>query len=135
MSAYWDSSVLLNAIVSKTVANRMAAGDVTRSHAFCEVLSLLTGRGIPTKTGRIVFSNSDAVRTIEKLARKLTLRDLTMTETLAALTDAKRLGVQGGRVHDLMHARSAVLSGVERLLTRNAADFVGLTGIIPVEAP
>ena len=135
MSTYWDSSALLNVIVSQAVARRLAPGDVTRSHAFCEVFSLLTGRGIPTRHGRRTLSNDDAARVIEKLAQKLTIRDLTWSETLAALRDAKSLGVQGGRVHDLMHARSAVLAGVERLLTRNVTDFSGLTGSIPVEAP
>jgi hypothetical protein len=135
MSSYWDSSALLNAIVSQSVAGRIAPGDVTRSHAFCEIFAVLTGRGLPTKRGRMAMSNSDAARVIEKLGEKLTLRDLTWRETLTALRDASSLGVQGGRVHDLMHARSAVLSKVERVLTRNVADFSGLTGAIPVEMP
>jgi hypothetical protein len=135
MSAYWDSSALLNALVSETVANRMEPGDVTRSHAFCEAFSRLTGRGLPTKSGRVIFSNSDAARMVEQLARKLRLRDLTGPETLIALRDARSLGVQGARVHDLMHARSAVLAGVEKVLTRNVSDFSGLTGRIPVERP
>ncbi len=135
MSAYWDSSALLNAIVSQAVAARLGPGDVTRSHGFCEVYSLLTGRGIPTKDGRIGFTPADAARIIEKLANKLTIRDLNRPETLDALRDARRLGVQGARVHDLMHARSAVLAGVDRIFTRNIADFQGLTGNLPVEAP
>jgi hypothetical protein len=135
MSAYWDSSALLNAIVSQTVANRIAPGDVARTHGFCEVFSLLTGRGIPTRTGRVVMSATDAARVIEKLAQKLILRDLSLPETMAAFRDARRLGVQGARVHDLMHARSAVLAGVDRIFTRNVSDFAGLSGPIPVEAP
>ncbi len=135
MSSYWDSSALLNAVVSHTVAARIAPGDVTRSHAFCEIFAVLTGRGIPTKSGRVAMSNSDATRVIEKLGEKLTRRDLTWREVVTALRDARSLGVQGGRVHDLMHARSAVLAKVERVLTRNVADFSGLTGAIPVETP
>jgi hypothetical protein len=54
---------------------------------------------------------------------------------LTALRDAKILGVQGARIHDLMHARSAVLAGADKVLTRNVADFSGLTGQIPVESP
>jgi hypothetical protein len=135
MSAYWDSSALLNAIVSQTVAARMEPGDVARSHGFSEVFSLLTGRGIPTRTGRVVMTNSDAAEVIAKLAQKLIVRDLTWTETLAALRDAKKLGVQGARVHDLLHARCAVLESVDRILTRNVADFKGLSGEIPVELP
>ena len=135
VTTYWDSSALLNAIVSETVAAKMLSGDVTRSHAFCEVFSLLTGRGLPTKTGRVIFSNGDAAMIIGSLARKLVLRDLTWSETLAVLRDARKLGVKGARIHDLMHARSAVLSGVDRLLTRNAADFFGLTNEVPIEAP
>jgi hypothetical protein len=135
MSTYWDSSALLNAIVSPSVAARMSSGDISRSHAFCEVFSLLTGRGIPTKGGRITFSNSDAAKMIDLMAKKLDLRDLTSSETLTALRDAKVLGVQGARIHDLMHARSAVLAGADKVLTRNVADFSGLTGQIPVESP
>lgn len=135
MSAYWDSSALLNAVVSQSVASRIAPGDISRSHAFCEIFSVLTGRGLPSKSGRVVFSNSDASRIIEQLADKLILRDLTGPETLSALRDAKRLGVQGARVHDLIHARSAALAGADRVLTRNLADFSGLTGQIPVETP
>jgi hypothetical protein len=135
MSTYWDSSALLNAIVSQTVADRMEPGDVTRSHAFCEVFSRLTGRGLPTKNGRVILSNEDSAKIIDQLARKLTLRDLTGPETLLALRDSKSLGVQGARVHDLMHARSAVLAGVDKVLTRNVGDFSGLTGQIPVEEP
>jgi hypothetical protein len=135
MSTYWDSSALLNAVVSKTVAGRIQGGDVTRSHAFCEVFSQLTGRGLPTKRGRVVLGSQDAARVIEQLARKLTLRDLTGPETLAALREARQLGVQGARVHDLMHARSAVLAGVNLILTRNVADFEGLAGQIPIRHP
>jgi hypothetical protein len=135
MSVYWDSSALLNAVVSQEVAARMPPGDVSRSHSFCEIFSLLTGRGIPTKTGRVTFSNSDATKIIDQLARKLSLRDLTAAETLTALRDAKALGVQGARIHDLMHARSAVLAGTHKVLTRNVSDFSGLTGTIPVERP
>jgi len=135
MSIYWDSSALLNAIVSQSVAERIAPGDVSRSHAFCEVFSILTGRGLPAKDGRVVFSNGDAARIIEQLAQKLILRDLTGPETLSALSDAKSLGVQGARIHDLMHARSAVLAAVDKVLTRNIGDFSGLTGQIPVEKP
>ncbi len=135
MSSYWDSSALLNAVVSQAVAGRIAPGDVTRSHAFCEVFSILTGRGLPTRSGRVKFSNDDAARIIGQLALKLSLRDLTWPETLLALRDAKNLGVQGARVHDLMHARTAVLAGVEKVLTRNVGDFSGLTDHIPVEAP
>jgi hypothetical protein len=135
MSAYWDSSALLNAVVSQSVAARMAPGDISRSHAFCEVFSHLTGRGLPTKSGRITFSNSDAIKIIDQLARKLSVRDLTGPETLAALREAKALGVQGARIHDLMHARSAVLAGANQVLTRNVADFAGLTGPIPIERP
>jgi hypothetical protein len=135
MSTYWDSSALLNAMVSQAVAGRIQRGDVTRSHAFCEVFSHLTGRGLPTRSGRVIFSNADAARMIEQLAQKLSVRDLTGSETVAALRDAKSLGVQGARIHDLMHARSAVLAGVDLVLTRNAGDFSGLTGKIPIEQP
>lgn len=135
MGTYWDSSALLNAIVSPSIAGRIAPGDFARSHGFCEVFSILTGRGIPTRSGRVVMTNADAAIVIERLGRKITLRDLDWPETLTALKDAEKLGVQGARVHDLMHARSAVLAGAQKILTRNIRDFTGLAGSIPIEAP
>ncbi|MEI7730068.1 MAG: hypothetical protein WCO56_10880 [Verrucomicrobiota bacterium] len=81
------------------------------------------------------MSNADAAQLIKHLAKKFTLRELTGEETLSALEDSTKLGVQGGRVHDLMHARSAVLAGVDKIFTRNIADFVGLPGAIPLERP
>ena len=136
MSAYWDSSALLNAVVSQDVAARLASGDVSRTHAFCEVFSVLTGRaGYPPKPDAVKFNNNDAAEIIDQLPRTLSVRDLTTLETLTALRDARVLGVQGARIHNLMHARSAVLAGVDKVLTRNIADFSGLTGQIPVESP
>jgi hypothetical protein len=46
--------------------------------------------------------------------------DLTPEETLATLNDASALGVEGARIHDLMHARAAKLAGANLILTRDS---------------
>lgn len=123
MKTFWDSSALLNALVSKPVTERLVTGDhVTRSHAYVEVFHTLTGRGLPVKGGgRVRVSAADAAKMVRSLSAKLVTRDLTTDETLAALDDASRLGVQGGRVHDLMHARAAKLVGAGLILTRDTS--------------
>jgi hypothetical protein len=137
MKTYWDSSALLNALVSAAVAKAFEQGEhVSRSHAYAETFSHLTGKGIPLKhQDRIRFAPDDAARMIRGLHAKLTVRDLDCAETVQAISDAAKLGVQGARIHDLLHARSAVLSKADQVWTRNISGFANLTGTIPVSWP
>lgn len=121
MKAYWDSSALLNALVSKPVFDRLQGGEhITRSHGYIEVFSHLSGRGLPMKDGtRQRTTPEDAARMIVSLAKHFSTRDLTSGETLDVVSAASKRGVQGARIHDLLHARAAALSGAEVLLTRD----------------
>ena len=121
MKTYWDSSALLNALASKEVYDRLDSGEnVTRSHGYVEVFSHLTGRGLPKRDGsRRIVAPADAAIMIESLSKRLSLRDLTFDETLSAMKAAKKAGVQGARIHDLLHATSARLSGADLILTRD----------------
>lgn len=121
MRVYWDSSALLNALCAQPVVDRLDKGEhVTRSHGYVEAFSHLTGRGLPMKDGtRLKVTPADAAKMLRALAQKLTVRDLSAEETLAALDDAQKRGVQGPHVHDLIHARAAKLAGARLALTRD----------------
>ena len=136
MKIYWDSSALLNAIASKKVFDRFDPDQhTTRSHAFVEGFSHLTGRGLPMRDGtRQKITPSDGFAVIAALARRLSFRDLSPAETLQILELAQRRGVQGARIHDLLHARAAALSGSEKILTRDLT-FASLGESIPTEWP
>ena len=77
---------------------------------------------------------ADAAKMVSSLARKLSVRDLTSEETLAAIDLADKRGVQGARIHDLLHARAATLAGADLILTRDKG-FGSLGQNIPVEWP
>jgi predicted nucleic acid-binding protein len=124
MKRYWDASGLVEALHDESLRLKVTKGSaVTRSHSFSEVFSTLTG-------GRLGFryAPDDAAGIISSLAKDLEVVDLSLEESLAALSQAGRVGVRGGRVHDFLHAEAARKAGVERLVTLNTSDFVGLLG-------
>lgn len=124
MRRYWDASGLVEALHDETVRLKITKESaVTRSHSFSEVFSTLTG-------GRLGFryAPDDAAEMISSLAKDLEVVDMSLEESLAALSQAGRVGVRGGRVHDFLHAEAARKAGVERLVTLNTSDFVGLLG-------
>ncbi len=136
MKIYWDSSALFNALASKTVFDRFDSDEhITRSHGFAEVFSHLTGRGLPMKDGtRQKVSPADAAKMLSTLAKRLSLRDLSGAETLAAIEMADKRGIQGARIHDLLHARAACLGGAQKVLTRDGG-FSSLGEAINTEWP
>jgi len=77
---------------------------------------------------------ADAAKMLSTLAKRLSLRDLSGAETLAAIEMADKRGIQGARIHDLLHARAAVLAGAEKILTRDGA-FRSLGESINTEWP
>ena len=122
MRRYWDASGLVEALHDESVRLKITRESaVTRSHSFSEVFSTLTG-------GRLGFryAPDDAAGIISSLAKDLEVVDLSLEESLAALSQAGRVGVRGGRVHDFLHAQAARRAGVQKLVTLNRADFVGL---------
>lgn len=122
MRRYWDTSGLVEALHDESFRLKITRESaVTRSHSFSEVFSTLTG-------GRLGFryAPDDAAEIISSLAKDLEVVDLSLEESLAALSQAGRLGVRGGRVHDFLHAQAARKAGVQKLVTLNRNDFVGL---------
>ena len=119
MKAYWDSSALVEALRNPKSRQALARqGGWTRTHSLCEVFSTLTG-------GRLGLRSSaeDALRLVEDLAQDLEFVELDAAQTFRALGKAKRLGVRGGLVHDLLHAEAALLAGAKKIVTLNIEDF------------
>jgi len=124
MKTYWDSSALVAAVETTALQLRLRAErGVTRPHALAEVFSTITGN--PKNR-----ADSDiAAEIVQQLAGSLDFVDLTADEMLVALKTARKLGVRGGRVHDLFHAVAAKKSGAKKIVTLDKNDFVGLTEI------
>jgi hypothetical protein len=136
MRDYWDSSAVLNALAARSVADRLDDGEhFTRSHAFVEVFSHLSGKGLPLRGGgRQRVTAEDAARMVASLAARMVVRDLSLAETVLALKDAQRFGVQGARIHDFIHARAARLCGADRILTRDLG-FAAISDGLPSKWP
>jgi len=75
----------------------------------------------------IRLDGDTAAQTVENLARDLDFVDLNAPEVLAALKQARRRGVRGGRVHDFLHAVAAEKSKAAHLLTADKSDFASLS--------
>ena len=121
MKAYWDSSALIEAVKDSALRARLhQEKGVTRTHTLSEVFSTLTGNPA------LRFDADYAAQVTEQLAGDLEFTDLSAIEVIAALKKARRKGVRGAHVHDLLHAAAADKAGVQELLTLDQNDFDGL---------
>jgi predicted nucleic acid-binding protein len=122
MKIYWDSSALVEAVLDQKLRERLAGdSSVTRVHALSEVFGTLTGGRLGVK-----FDANEAAEVMDELAADLEFVELTAKEILAALHDAEKKGVRGGRVHDYLHAFAAQKARASLLLTSDKFDFSGL---------
>lgn len=122
MKAYWDSSALVQATIDPVLRTKLCnEKGFTRTHALSEAFAALTGNP------KIRFDSDYAAQTVELLTEDLEFTDLSASEVVSALKKAKRKGVRGGHVHDLLHAAAADKSGAKELLTLDINDFQGLT--------
>jgi hypothetical protein len=127
MKVYWDSSALVEACLDESTRAAVTKTEgVTRSHAFAEVFSTLTG-------GRLGFrcQADDAAAICRELAKDLEVVDLSLEDTLTALEQARRLGVRGGLVHDFLHTVAAQKAMAKKIYTLNLDDFRALR--VPIE--
>ncbi len=125
MSAYWDSSAVIEACASILLRARLRRErGVTRTHTLAEVFSTLTG-------GNLAFrlDADGAARTVANLAVDLDFYDLAAEDILQALKEARKRGVRGGRVHDYLHAVAAEKAGAKKLITLDRNDFEDLTNV------
>ncbi len=131
MSAYWDSSALVQASLDEGMRLALAKeGGFTRTHSFAEVFSTLTG-------GRLGFRSQaeDAAKICHEIADDLECVELSLQETLAALDKARRHGVRGGHIHDFLHVVAARKAGADKIYTLNLDDFRGLRARIEIALP
>ncbi len=140
MKTYWDTSGLINAAISGSVLQRLAAGEhTTRTHALAEFYGILTGRGIrwerAGQTYELRLTGEQAAQWLRDNLKPFQFTDLTAQDVLETLARAQSLNVAGARVHDYLHAVAAQKARADELLTRNQDDFRGLTGEIPVVWP
>jgi hypothetical protein len=142
MTIFWDTSAVINALVSPPVYDRLKSGHHTaRVHMIAEFFSIMTGRGIKAIDAisqhevQIIMSADDAVQWLNAFCAKIEWVDLEGSETIQALDSAQSLGIQGGRVYDYLHAEAAKKANAGKLLTRNAKHFRNLTGKITLEWP
>jgi predicted nucleic acid-binding protein len=130
MKTYWDSSALLEILHDPALRDKLSTErDGTRPHSLAEVFSTLT-KGVNFR-----YSAEDAARMLADLRKDLSFIELTEDETLAAIRTARRLGVRGARIHDLMHAWAARKYGAETLMTLDTAGFQGLEQEFSVRSP
>ncbi|HEV2330120.1 MAG TPA: PIN domain-containing protein [Verrucomicrobiae bacterium] len=124
MRTYWDSSALIESLWEPALQLRLKhERGFTRPHALAEAFSVLTGNPATR------IDTDDALAFLKSLESRLDFVDLTAVEMLEALKPARKLGVRGGRVHDLFHAVAAKKSGAKKILTLDKNDFIGLTEI------
>lgn len=131
MTAYWDSSALILALTEQSVRERLAnEGGITRMHSLSEIFSTLTGGRLGVR-----IDADEATLMIKGLMKKLRVVDLEPRAVIEALEKAKQRGVRGGRVHDYLHAVTAVQNSCDRIYTLNFSDFKNLFESLAIIAP
>ncbi len=131
MKIYWDSSALVAATMERRLRDRLTGeGGVTRVHSLTEVFSTLTGSRLGFRVDA-----ADAALVVRELAECVDLVEVSSSDVLQALDEARSLGVRGGRVHDYLHAVAARLAECTTLLTLNTGDFDGLGGNLNIQEP
>jgi predicted nucleic acid-binding protein len=125
MKGYWDSSAVIEACNNPALRVRLhRERGFTRTHTLAEVFSTLTGGNLAFRLGA-----DEAAKTVANLASDLDFQDLSATDVLKALKEARKKGVRGGRIHDYLHAVAAEKSGARKLLTLDRNDFNDLTTV------
>jgi len=133
MKTLFDTSVLVAAIVEPHPMHtralpwlqRAKAGEidfVVASHTLAELYAVLTTlplkpRISPLTAWRLVHDN------IETSAKIISLSPSDYKDTIKHMSE---LGLTGGIIYDALIVKAAQKSGVERLLTFNADDFIRL---------
>jgi predicted nucleic acid-binding protein len=133
MRTLFDTSVLVAAIVEPHPMHtralpwlqRAKAGEIdflVASHTLAELYAVLTTlplkpRISPLTAWRLVHDN------IETSAKIISLSPSDYKDTIKYMSE---LGLTGGIIYDALIVKAAQKSGVERLLTFNADDFIRL---------
>ncbi len=128
MKAYWDSSALVSATEDPALSTRLTAEKgFSRRHALAETFSALTGKS------HLKTDANKAALLLKQFAADLDFVELTTEEIIQATQDAQSLGVRGGGIHDLLHAKAALKSGAKSFLTLDKNDFTHLLPGMSIE--
>jgi len=128
MKTYWDSSALVSACEDSALSARLAAEKgFSRRHALAETFSALTGKS------HLRLSATKAAALLKQFCDDLEFVELSTEDILEAAAQAESLGVRGGRIHDLLHAKAALKCGAKTLVTLDRNDFVSLVPGLEVE--
>jgi predicted nucleic acid-binding protein len=133
MKTLFDTSVLVAAIIEPHPMHtralpwlqRAKAGEIdflVASHTLVELYAVLTTlplkpRVSPLTAWRLVHDN------VETSAKIISLSPSDYKDTIKYISE---LGLTGGIIYDALIVKAAQKSGVERLLTFNADDFIRL---------
>jgi predicted nucleic acid-binding protein len=133
MKTLFDTSVLVAAIIEPHPMHtralpwlqRAKAGEIdflVASHTLVELYAVLTTlplkpRVSPITAWRLVHDN------VETSAKIISLSPSDYKDTIKYISE---LGLTGGIIYDALIVKAAQKSGVERLLTFNADDFIRL---------
>jgi hypothetical protein len=129
---------LLGLIRSYQCGNLIACSSAAQHRrAFCEAPRF--GRGLRHhdrpgikvldahgKPAQFKFSPQDAAKWLRNFSTKVKLVDLTLDESLDAMDETQKKGIQGARIHDFLHAAAADKARSDELFTRNTNDFASL---------
>jgi predicted nucleic acid-binding protein len=128
MRALLDSSVLVAALApdedrhAECLAILLGCGNAVYAHAFLEAFSTLTGG----KLGVKVDADLAAKLLSETVLPRVDVIELSSSEHLSALSQARKQGVRGGGVYDYMHVIAARKAHVDTIYTLNLSDFLHL---------
>ena len=125
MKACLDTSALIRAARLGIVPE-----GTTRAHSVAEFYCVLTGPGIVVlregKTVKVRLAPAEARTAALKTFARVSWRDVSGREALAALEPAVKSNLAGKLIHDYMHAEAAALAECDAVMTLNAKDFVRL---------
>jgi len=124
MLTYWDTSAVLNAIISPAVESRLDTGNhVTRLHTLSEIFAIATGRGIPVRGVFLQLTPRDCAAWLKKFAARVELVDLDRAEILDGIVKADASQIRGKGVFDYLHALLSNKVKADELLTRDTLNF------------
>lgn len=117
MSAYFDTSVIVEAILGNPTARQLLkSGGHTCSHTIAECFS--------TMTGKLKMNHEDCWRLLDAwLFERLTIEDCKLADYRAVLKTSKAHGVRGGAFFDALHLQVASRLKSNVIYTINLSDF------------
>ena len=126
MSAYWDASALIAAVVedeehheSAFEALASARADCTSTHALAEVFAILT-------SGRLTIqiSPEEAFGFIDaNFQERLKVMPLSLDDYREAMRRSHAAGARGGAIYDMLHLQCARRAKVKKIYTINLGHF------------